>query len=177
MSGHSHTKTIRHKKEITDQKRGRLFSKLLNAVAIAGRQDPNPQFNPRLRTAIEKARENNVPQENIDRAIKRASEEKNLEELVIGAYGPEGVALLIEVITDNKNRTIPDIKRILSEHDAKFAESESVRWAFDPLTGRGDDRWQAKFKQELTEENKNKLNQLIQELENQDDVQKVYTNS
>jgi YebC/PmpR family DNA-binding regulatory protein len=176
MSGHSHWKGVKHKKEITDQKRGRLFSKLLNAIAIASRQEPNPQFNPRLRTAVEKARESNVPQENIDRAIKRASEEKNLEELIIGAYGPEGTALLIEAITDNKNRTIPDIKRILNEHEAKFAEPENIRWAFDPLTGR-DDRWQAKFKQELSEENKNKLNQLIQELENQDDVQKVYTNS
>ena len=176
MSGHSHWKGVKHKKEITDQKRGRLFSKLLNAIAIASRQEPNPQFNPRLRTAVEKARENNVPQENIDRAIKRASEEKNLEELIIGAYGPEGVVLLIEAITDNKNRTIPEIKRILGEHKAKFAEPESVRWAFDPLTGR-DDRWQSKFKQELSEENKNKLNQLIQELENQVDVQKVYTNS
>jgi len=176
MSGHSHSKTIKHKKEITDQKRGRLFSKLLNAVAIASRQEPNLQFNPSLRTAVEKARESNVPQENIDRAIKRASEEKNLEELIIGAYGPEGVVLLIEAITDNKNRAIPEIKKILSEHNAKFAEPESVRWAFDPLTSR-DDRWQAKFKQELSEENKNKLSQLIQALENQDDVQKIYTNS
>lgn len=173
MSGHSHTKTIKHKKEATDQKRGRLFSKLLKAIAVASRPEPNPQFNPRLRTAIEKARENNVPQENIKRAIEHASEDKNLEELIIGIYGPEGIALLVEAVTDNKNRTIPEIKNIINEHNAKFTEPESILWAFENTDG----RWQAKFKQPISEEGKNSLSQLIQELENQDDVQKVYTNA
>lgn len=173
MSGHSHTKTIKHKKEATDQKRGRVFSKLLNAIAVASRQEPNPQFNPRLRTAIEKARENNVPQENIERAIKRASENKNLEELIIGAYGPEGTALLIEAITDNKNRAIPEIKNIIHKHNAKFAEPEGILWAFENIDG----RWQAKFKQQTTEDGKNKLNELVQGIEEHDDVQKVYSNS
>ncbi len=173
MSGHSHSKTIKHEKDITDQKRGRLFSKLLKAIAIAAKTEPNPQFNPRLRTMVEKARESNVPQENIERAIKHASEEKNLEEIIIGAYGPEGAAILIEAITDNKNRTIPEIKKILSDYAAKFAESESVRWAFDNING----HWQAKFKQPISEESKNKLNELIEALENQEDVQKIYTNN
>ncbi len=173
MSGHSHSKTIKHEKDVTDQKRGRIFSKLLNAVAIAAREEPNPQFNPRLRTTIEKARQSNVPQENIERAVKRASEDKTLEELIIGAYGPEGVAVLIEAITDNKNRTIPEIKKILSDHGAKFTEPESVLWAFENKDG----QWQAKFKQQISEESKSKLNELMEALENQDDVQKVYTNS
>lgn len=172
MSGHSHSKTIKHEKDITDQKRGRLFSKLLKAIAIAARIEPNPQFNPRLRTAVEKARTNNVPQENIERAIKHASEEKNLEEIVIGAYGPEGSTLLIKVITDNKNRTIPEIKKILSDYDVKFADTESIRWAFDNTDG----YWQAKFKQQISEESKNKINGLIEALENQDDVQNIYSN-
>ncbi|MDP3052714.1 MAG: YebC/PmpR family DNA-binding transcriptional regulator [bacterium] len=173
MSGHSHSKTIKHEKNATDQNRGRLFSKLLNAVAIAAREEPNPQFNPRLRTTIEKARQNNVPQENIERAVKRASEDKTLEELIIGAYGPEGVAVLVEAITDNKNRTIPEIKKILSDHDAKFTEPESVLWAFENKDG----QWQAKFKQPVSEESKNKINELIETLEEQDDVQKIITNS
>jgi len=173
MSGHSHSKTIKHKKDVTDQKRGQLFSKLLNAVAIAAKPESNPQFNPQLRTAVEKAREGNVPQENIERAIKRASEDKNLEELVIGAYGPEGTAILIEAITSNKNRTIPEIKKILSDHDAKFAEAENVRWAFDNING----HWQAKFKQQISEASNNKLNELIEALENHEDVQKIITNS
>ncbi|MEK7624201.1 MAG: YebC/PmpR family DNA-binding transcriptional regulator [Patescibacteria group bacterium] len=173
MSGHSHTKTIKHKKEITDQKRGRIFSKLLKAIAVASRLEPNPQFNPRLRTAVEKARENNVPQENIKRAIEHASKDKNLEELIIGAYGPEGIALLIEAVTDNKNRTIPEIKNIINEHNAKFTEPESILWAFENSDG----QWQAKFKQSISEEGKNKLNELVQVLENQEDVQKIATNS
>jgi YebC/PmpR family DNA-binding regulatory protein len=173
MSGHSHSKTIKHEKDIADQKRGQLFSKLLNAIAIAAKTEPNPQFNPRLRTAIEKARNNNVPQENIERAIKRASEDKTLEEVVIGAYGPEGVAFLIEAITDNKNRTIPEIKKILSNHEAKFAEPESVRWAFDNVNG----NYQAKFKQQVSEESKNQIDEVIQALESQDEVQRVYTNA
>ena len=173
MSGHSHWKGIKAKKEITDQKRGKLFSKLLNAVAIAARQEPNPQFNPRLRTAVETARANNVPQENIERAIKRASEDKNLEELLIGAYGPEGVALLIEAITDNKNRTLSEIKKILSDAGAKFVEPENILWAFK----KNDNQWQAEFPQKISKENKNKLGELIQILEEQEDIQKIYTNN
>ncbi len=175
MSGHSKWKTIKHKKEASDQKRGQIFSKLINAISIAARTESNPQFNARLRAAIEKAKENKVPQENIERAIKRASEDKNLEELIIEAYGPEGAAILIEVITDNKNRTIAEIKKILSDNNAKFAEAGSVRWAFEAVGG--EDGWQAKFKQEISADAKEKLISLISELENRDDVQKVYTNS
>ncbi len=174
MSGHSKWKTIKHKKESADQKRGQVFSKLINTISIAARQESNPQFNARLRAAIEKAKENKVPQENIERAIKRASEDKNLEELTIESYGPEGVAILIEAITDNKNRTISEIKKILSDNNAKFAEVGSVRWAFEALDSGGG--WQAKFKQEISAVTKEKLISLISELENRDDIQKVYTN-
>ena len=189
MSGHSKWKTIKHKKETADQKRGQIFSKLINAISIAAREEPNPQFNARLRAAIEKAKENKVPQENIERAINRASEDKNLEELIIEAYGPEGAAILIEAITDNKNRTIAEIKKILSDNNAKFAEAGSVRWAFEQAWGqtqtdaekgpRGSAPmgWQAKFKQEISEEAREKLQELIAELEEHDAVQGVYTNS
>ena len=173
MSGHSHWAGIKHKKEITDKKRGVLFSKLLNAVSAAAKNEPNPQFNPRLRTAVEKAQENNVPLVNIERAIKKASESKDLEELIIEAYGPGGAAILINAISDNKNQTISEIKKILTDNSAKIAEPGSVLWAFDQLAG-GD--WQAKFKQEINTEDKQKLEVLIQELENHGDVQKVYAN-
>lgn len=173
MAGHSHWAGIKHKKGAADQKRGQLFSKLLNAISIAAKQEPNPQFNPRLRTTIEKARENNVPQDNIERTIKHASESKeNLEELIIGAYGPEGVGILIEAITDNKNRTIAEIKKILNEQGAKWAESGSVQWAFENRNG----DWQPKFKQRISEEAEEKIKNLIQGLEKRDDVQGIYTN-
>jgi len=178
MAGHSHWAGIKRKKDTTDKKRAALFSKLLKAVSIAAREESNPQFNPRLRTAVEKARENNVPQDNIERAIKRASEEKDLEDLIIEAYGPEGAAILIEAITDSHNRTIAEIKKILSDNNAKFAEPGSVKWAFNPpIGGAGiSGEWQAKFKQEISDEAKEKLQNLIEALEDRDDVQDVFVN-
>ena len=182
MSGHSKWKTIKHKKEATDQKRGQLFSKLLNAVAIAAKTESDPQFNPRLRDAIQKAKESKVPQENIERAIKRSSENKNLEELIIEAYGPEGVAILIEAITDNKNRTLQEIRKILNERDSKMAQAGSVRWAFEPVAdtpgaaANSHGRWRAKFRQEISADAEIKIRDLIRELETEDDVQAVYAN-
>lgn len=173
MSGHSKWSQIKHKKGVADQKRGALFSKLLNAVAIAARDNPNLQFNPSLRAAVERAKENQVPLENIERAVKKASENKNLEELIIEAYGPDGAAILIEAITDSRNRTISEIKKILGDHNAKFAEQGSVLWAFEKIA----DGRQAKFKQEISEDAKEKIQTLIAELENRGDVQKIYENS
>ena len=162
MSGHSHWKGIKNDKEVADKKRGKLFSKLLKAISIAAKTEPNPQFNPRLRTAVETARENNVPSDNIERAIKSASETKNLEEIIIGAYGPEGAAILIEAITDNKNRTIPEIKNILNENQAKFTEPESILWAFEKINL----QWQAKLKQPASEKSKNKISKGVRQAKN-----------
>lgn len=178
MSGHSHWAGIKHKKGITDQKRGQLFSKLLNAVAIAARTESNPQFNPQLRTTIEKARENNVPSDKIEGAIKRASEAKeNLGEMIIEAYGPESVAILIEAITDNKNRTVAEIKKILSDNEAKWADPGSVLWAFEQIKSESGLIWQEKFKQQISPEAQIKLQKLIEELLEQNETQEVYTNT
>ncbi len=177
MSGHSHWAGIKRKKEISDQKRGQVFSKLLNAISIAARIEPNQNFNPRLRSAIEKAKENNVPQTNIDRAIKRASEDKNLEELIIEAYGPEGVGVLIEAITDSKNRTISEVKKILDENGTKIAEPGSVRWQFEQIKTESGFGWREKFKRPISSEVQEKLQKLIDELLEQNEVQEVYTNS
>ncbi len=176
MSGHSHWAGIKHKKGSTDQKRGLVFSKLLSAISIAAKTETNQQFNPRLRTAVEKAQQNNVPKDNIEKAIKRASEQKDLEELLIEAYGPEGSAILIEAVTDSRNRTISEIKKILGNHNAKFGEQGSVKWAFENLNSDDGIVWQAKIKQEISGEAKQKLQKLIDELEERDDVQKIYTN-
>ncbi len=176
MSGHSKWSQIKHQKAITDHKRGQIFSKLLNAIAIAARLDPNPEYNPRLRTAIQKAKEANVPNENIDRAIARALEStKNLEEIFLEAYGPGGVAILIEVITDNKNQIIAEIKKILNTTHGKWAEPGSVRWAFEKENQSGD--WQAKFKKNISEEDSLKLNQLISLLQDHSSVQKIFTDT
>lgn len=173
MAGHSHWAGIKHKKGALDQKRGVLFSKLLRAISVAAKQEPSPQFNPRLKTAVEKAKENQVPQEKIENAIKRASEAAdNLEELMVEAYGPEGTAILIEAITDNKNRTISEVKKFLSESGAKIAEPGSVLWAFESKDG----DWQAKFKQEASNESREKIEKLVEALKERDDVQKIYVN-
>lgn len=135
MSGHSHAKTIAHQKNITDQKRGQIFSKMARLVAIAVRDGgPNIETNYKLKTAIERAKEFNMPNDNIDRAIKSAGgglDGKTLNEFLFEAYGPGGIALLIEGITDNKNRVLLEIKQILTQHNGKLAQEGSVRWMFE----------------------------------------------
>jgi YebC/PmpR family DNA-binding regulatory protein len=177
MSGHSHWAGIKHKKEITDHKRGKIFSKLLVLISAAAKTEPNPDFNPRLRTAITKAKEMSVPQDNIDRAVKRASEAGvDMEELLFEAYGPGGSALLIEAVSDNKNRAVQEIKLVLKEHNGKWAETGSVRWAFESTPGSEDGNWKPKFLQDLPEEERPALVSLIEELEDNDSVQNVHTN-
>ena len=187
MSGHSHWAGIKHKKEVTDQKRGKAFSKLLALISATAKIEPNPDFNPRLRTTIIKAKDAGVPQDNVERAIKRASEAGvNLEELIFESYGPGGSAILIEAVSDNKNRTVQEIKLILKEHNGKWAETGSVQWAFESnaeqreldADKRGDDGdtgWHAKFPQDISNIERSSLMALIEALEANDSVQNIYT--
>lgn len=137
MSGHSHAKTIAHEKNITDQKRGQVFSKMVRLIAIAVKDGgANPENNSKLKVAIERAKSLNTPNDNIERAIKQASggaEGKDLNEFVFDAYGPAGIAIIIEGITDNKNRALGEIKQILSQYGGKLAQEGSVRWMFQRL--------------------------------------------
>ena len=190
MSGHSHWAGIKHKKEITDQKRAKVFSKLLALISAAAKTEPDPNFNPRLRTAIATAKEMAVPQDNIERAIKKASEAgNNLEELLFEAYGPGGIAILIEAVSDNKNRAVQEIKTILKDNNGKWADSGSVQWAFekthDPSTSfdsaqdkpLGAGGYEPKFPQDVPETDAEKLVALIDALHDNDNVQNVYTNA
>jgi|SRR3989338_4799023 len=175
MAGHSHWKQIKVQKGSADAKRAKVFSKLLAAVAVAAKGEANPQFNPRLRTAIAKAKENQVPQENIERAIKKASEKnENLEEVRIECYGPGGAAIIAEAITSNSNRTINEVRLILKEFEGKLGGPGSATWAFEPAGNDGG--LKPKFAKEINDEDRKKLSVLIEVLENQDDVQRVYTN-
>jgi YebC/PmpR family DNA-binding regulatory protein len=135
MSGHSHAKTVRKKKEADAKKRGQIFSKMARLIQVAVRQGgPNPETNSKLRMAIELAKSYNVPSENIERAIKRATGEiegEKLEEISLEALGPDGVALIIEGITDNKNRTLSEIKNVLTRFNGKLASEGSVKWMFE----------------------------------------------
>jgi len=135
MSGHSHWKSIKRVKEAEDKKRGQIFSKLSRAISAAVRENgSNPEMNPKLRLAIEMARSFNMPKENIERAIKRGSGEiegAKLEEILLEAYGPGGIAIIIEGITDNKNRTFGEIKQILNQNGGKLVGEGSVKWMFE----------------------------------------------
>lgn len=177
MAGRSF-KQIKQQKGAADIKRGVIFSKLLSAVSAAAKIEPNPDFNPRLRTTIEKARAASVPLENIERAISKATSGETVsEEVLFEAYGPGGVALLIEAITDSTNRTVAEIKLLLRENNGKWAEPGSVTWAFEPSIEGGAPVWVAKFPLEISETDKENLRALIAVIEEQQDVQRVYTNA
>ncbi len=170
MSGHSKWKQIKHKKGATDLARGRLFSKLANVITIAAKGGDDPQFNPTLRSAIETARKNQMPQANILRAIKRAAEKNNLEPLLIEAYGPEGIGILVEAITDNHNRTISELRHLFKEADAKLARPGSLLWSFEK-TGEG---YKPKFAQTPSREALEKIKNLVEKLEEREDIKEVY---
>jgi len=134
MSGHSKWAKVKYQKAVKDPKRGKAFSKLTNLITVAAKEGGNLETNPKLRLAVEKAKSLDMPKENIDRAIQRGTgtegEAKQLEELMCEAYGPGGSALLIQVITDNKNRTLAELRHLLSLYDAKMATSGSVSYLF-----------------------------------------------
>jgi YebC/PmpR family DNA-binding regulatory protein len=134
MSRHSHWATIKKKKTIADQKRGQIFSKLAREIEIAARSGGDPELNPKLRVAIEKAKEARMPAENIEKAIKRGTGElkgSNLQEVIFEAYGPGNVAIIIEGITDNKNRTINELKQILQKFNGKLVSEGAIKWMFE----------------------------------------------
>ncbi len=135
MSGHSKWSTIKRKKGKADAQRGQLFSKIIKLITVAARSGGgDPEANVRLKSAIQLAKENNMPSENIERAIKRGTgeiEEVNYEEVIYEGYGPGGVAVLIEALTENKNRTTPEIRKIFSKHGGNLGENGCVAWMFD----------------------------------------------
>src|SRR5215472_3058300 len=134
MSGHSKWATIKHKKGAADAKRGRLFTKLIKEITMAARMGGgDPGGNPRLRKAIDEAKAVNMPADNIKRAVQRGTGELpgvNYEEITFEGYGPGGAAVLIEAMTDNKNRTLPEIRTIFSKHGGNLGESGSVKFLF-----------------------------------------------
>jgi len=135
MSGHSKWKTIKRKKGAEDARRGKLFTRLAREITIAARgSSGDPNSNSALRLALDKARANNMPKDNIERAIKRGTGELEggeLEEVFYEGYGPHGVALMVKCLTDNRNRTISDVRRIFNRSGGSMAEAGAVAWMFD----------------------------------------------
>jgi YebC/PmpR family DNA-binding regulatory protein len=135
MSGHSKWSTIKHKKAAKDAKRGKIFTKLIKEITVAARMGGGDiNANPRLRTAVLTARSNSMPNENIERAIKKGTGELEgvtYEEIQYEGYGPGGVAIIAQVLTDNKNRTVSEIRRMFSKHGGNMGETGCVGWMFD----------------------------------------------
>jgi YebC/PmpR family DNA-binding regulatory protein len=135
MSGHSKWHTIKHKKGAADAKRGKIFTRIIKELTVAARNGGgDPDANPRLRTVVAEAKAVNMPADNIKRAIQRGTGELpgvSYEEVTYEGYGPGGAALIIEALTDNKNRTVGEIRHLLSKHGGNLGESNSVAWMFE----------------------------------------------
>lgn len=164
MSGHNRWSQIQRQKTATDQRRGQIFSKLSRLITLAAKRGSDPKTNPALAQAIEKAKEANMPKENIERAIKKVSEkEDQLEDLLIEAIGPGGAALRIRAVTDNRNRTIAEVKKILSDHESKMAPPGSLAWMFGQPVAIG-------------QADQEKLDKLLSDLDDQNEVEDVISN-
>lgn len=135
MAGHSKWANIKHKKAAEDAKRGKIFSRLSREIMVAARQGtPDPEWNPRLRLAIDKAYANNMPKENVERALKRGSGEmegQHFEEARFEGYGPGGVAVMVDCLTDNRNRTVGEVRHAFSKYGGKMGTDGSVAFLFD----------------------------------------------
>lgn len=135
MSGHSKWHSIKHKKMAMDARKGKIFTKIIREIMVATKMGgPNPETNPRLRLAIEKAKSVNMPNENIQRAIRKGTGEEgevNYEHVTYEGYGPGGVAVFVEVLTDNKNRSASEIRSIFARHNGNLAGAGSVSWIFE----------------------------------------------
>jgi YebC/PmpR family DNA-binding regulatory protein len=135
MSGHSKWHSIKHQKGVADARRGQLFTKLTREIIVAAREGGgNPEANFRLRLAVQKARDANMPTDNIDRAIKKGTGELeggSLSEVVLEGYGPSGTAILVNALSDNRNRTIQEVRSVFTRHGSSLGESGCVAWLFD----------------------------------------------
>jgi YebC/PmpR family DNA-binding regulatory protein len=177
MSGHSKWSKVKHQKTISDAKKGKLFSRLSRLIILAAKHGSDPQTNPTLREAIAKAKEANMPKETIEKAIKRGAGEiggGRLEKILCEAFGPGGSALIIEAITDNKNRTLAEIKQILSRNKGKLGERGAALWAFEK-DSKGE--WKTKIPLEISKKDEESLRGLLNSLKENEDVVKLYSNA
>ena len=181
MSGHSKWSQIKRKKAVTDAKKGQVFSKLSKIIELAAKKGSDPKTNLALKAAIDQAKMVNMPVANIERAIQKGSGQlegsSGLEEVVYEVYGSGGVALLIIGVTSNKNRTVAEVKHILAKHGANLSGAGSVKWLFDSKHEAGEIIWLPKQTIELGATDEKKLEELMEELDENEDVSEVFTNS
>ena len=177
MSGHNKWSKIKHKKAGTDAAKSKIFSKMAKLISTASKHAKGDTTSPTLRAAMDKAREYNMPADNIDRAVKKGAggEAEALESITYEAYGPGGCALVIEALTSNRNKAAQEVKFILSQNGFQLATPGAAIWAFkkDP----GTNELQPTMTIKLSSEDETILEKLIGDLEDNDEVQEVYTNA
>lgn len=175
MAGHNKWSKIKRQKEKTDAQKSKVFGKMVRLITVEAKKAGGNISSPGLKAAIEKAKSFNVPNDNIERAIKKFSEGgAAMESITYEAYGPGGCAIVIEALTDNRNKAAQEIKHILSKNGYALAGMGAATWAF---TRTPDMEWEAQTTVPISEEDSEKLSLLIDELEENDEVQDVYTNA
>jgi YebC/PmpR family DNA-binding regulatory protein len=175
MSGHNKWSKIKRQKEKTDAQKSKIFSKMVKLITVEAKKAGGNINSPGLKVAIEKAKAENVPNDNIERAIKKSTEAGAImEAITYEAYGPGGCAIIIETLTDNKNKASQEVKHILSKNGFTLAGMGSATWAFER---NAEMEWIAKVTVPISEEDGEKLSVLVDELEECDEVQNVYTNA
>lgn len=178
MSGHNKWSKIKHKKAATDSARSKVYTKYSKLIQVAVKNAGGDITSASVISVIENAKKENVPKDNIDRAIKKASgsDAVDLQEVMYECFGPAGVGILIKAVTDNTNRTVTEIKTICTKNGASFATSGAVSWGFTMDDNR---EWKANegTELEISEEDGEKLNNLIELWEESDDITDIYTNA
>lgn len=175
MAGHNKWSKIKHKKAATDQARSKVFSKMNRLITVEAKKAGGNMDSPGLKAAVEKAKKANMPNDNIERAIKKASSDTSaqMNPVTYEAYGPGGVGIIIEGLTDNNNRTAAEIRHTLSRHGIELAAIGAASWAFEKT----EDGWEPQTTVPISNEDSEKLEKIIESLEESEDVQDVYTNA
>ena len=175
MSGHNKWSQIKHRKGAADASKSNVWGKLSKRISVESKKANGDVNTPHLRAVIEKARESNMPKENIDRAVAKgiSADSGSLDTVVYETYGPGGVAILIETLTDNHNRTAQEIKHLLLENGLALASPGSAMWAF----GKTADGYSPKTTAPLSKSDKEKLQKVLEEIGSHDDVEDIYTNA
>ncbi|MDD9867798.1 MAG: YebC/PmpR family DNA-binding transcriptional regulator [Candidatus Campbellbacteria bacterium] len=174
MSGHNKWSKVKHKKAVTDAKKSKIFSKHAAIIAAESKKAGGDRSSPALKVAIENAKSENMPSENIERAIAKGSSSKaGGESVLYEIYGPSGVGIMVQAVTDNKNRTVAELRHLTSKCGGSFAQPGAVKWSFSNEGG----EWIPKSPIKLSESDMSPLEKLVSALEEHDDVEKVITNA
>lgn len=173
MSGHNKWSKIKNKKAVSDAKKSKIYTKMAKVIAVELKKANGDKNAANVQAAVRRAREYDVPNENIERALKKNDNAAAMESIIYEAYGPGGVALMIEALTDNRNKAAGEVKHILAENGCALAAPGSAAWAFTK-TAEG---YVPNTMTQISEEDGLKLDKLIEDLEDNDEVQEIYTNA